>query len=90
MNRSRKIGFVVIEVGQNRKQYHVHKAVLVKHSEYFQNALNGPWKEASQRLVSLTDVEPDGFAVFIGWLYTLTLPKRDEWASIDSESTLGR
>lgn len=49
---------VVIEVGPEKIAYHVHKALLTHHSEYFRKALSGPWKEAEERRVQLDDVEP--------------------------------
>jgi hypothetical protein len=51
-------GVVVVEIGAERKKYHVHKALLVHHSEYFAKALNGSWKEAGEGVVKLEDVEP--------------------------------
>jgi hypothetical protein len=32
--------------------------LLAYHSEYFQKALAGPWKEAQEGLIVLEDVEP--------------------------------
>jgi hypothetical protein len=51
-------GIVTIEIGAERKQYCVHKALLVHHSEYFKKALQGDWKEAREGKVTLEDVEP--------------------------------
>ncbi|KAH3917340.1 hypothetical protein HBI56_119080 [Parastagonospora nodorum] len=33
---------VLVKVGPKSVHYHVHKALLVHHSEYFRNALTGP------------------------------------------------
>jgi hypothetical protein len=52
-------GVVVLKVGPDQKQYHIHKALLVHHSEYFRKALNGPWKKATERVIKLEDVEPE-------------------------------
>jgi hypothetical protein len=35
-------GIVVVEIGSDKIKYHVYKALLVHHSEYFRKALNGP------------------------------------------------
>jgi hypothetical protein len=43
-------GVVVVKVGPDGVQFHVHKPLLVHHS--------GPWKEAKENLVTLSDVEP--------------------------------
>jgi hypothetical protein len=48
---------VTIEVGHEKTQYFVHPSILAYHSEYFKRALNGPWKEADERLIKLDDVE---------------------------------
>jgi hypothetical protein len=37
---------VVVGVGTSGRKYHIHKALLTEHSEYFKKALNGPWKES--------------------------------------------
>jgi len=49
---------VTIEVGLDARKYQVHKALLIHHSEYFRNALRGDWKEASEGVVPLVDIEP--------------------------------
>lgn len=37
-------GMATVEVGAKPVKYHVHKAVLVVHSECFREALQRPWK----------------------------------------------
>ncbi|KAF1834986.1 hypothetical protein BDW02DRAFT_620594, partial [Decorospora gaudefroyi] len=62
--------------------YHIHKALLVHHSEYFRKALTGPSKGAQEGVVNLEDVEPDKFVlvnIFVHWLYTQSLPPCTEW-----------
>ncbi|KAI4628617.1 hypothetical protein J4E83_003170 [Alternaria metachromatica] len=49
--------FVIVEVGDAKTRYHVHRSLLVEHSGYFKKALNGPWKEAQDGVVILEDVE---------------------------------
>jgi hypothetical protein len=51
-------GIVTIEIGAHRKRYCVHKALLMHHSEHFRKALQGPWKEAREGVVTLEDIEP--------------------------------
>ncbi|KAF2831486.1 hypothetical protein CC86DRAFT_366840 [Ophiobolus disseminans] len=65
---------VVIEVGPGKKIYHVHKALLTHHSEYFQKSLNGPWKEGTEQKVTLTDIEALTFEIILQWVYTTKLP----------------
>jgi hypothetical protein len=48
---------VTVEVGQTRKKYLLHRGIVCHHSEYFQKALSGSWKEAQDGVVILEDVE---------------------------------
>ncbi|KAH8625825.1 hypothetical protein IG631_19704 [Alternaria alternata] len=68
------IAAIIVEVGPNRRKYHVQKAFLTHYSEYFSKALNGAWKEAKDKIIRLTDIEPAIFGLFIEWLYTQNLP----------------
>jgi hypothetical protein len=66
---------VTIEVGAERVKYQVSEAFLNHYSEYFQRALAGTWREASEHTIVLgNDVEPCIFNLFAEWLYTQTLP----------------
>ena len=49
-------GMVIVEIGQESTKYHMHRALLVHHSEYFRKALEGPWKEADEGVVRIDDV----------------------------------
>ncbi|RYN51240.1 hypothetical protein AA0114_g5620 [Alternaria tenuissima] len=68
------IAAIIVEVGPDRRKYHVQKAFLTHYSEYFSKALNGAWKEAKDKIIRLTDIEPAIFGLFIEWLYTQNLP----------------
>ncbi|KZM25047.1 hypothetical protein ST47_g3795 [Ascochyta rabiei] len=61
--------FVVIEIADGVKN-HLHRALLIRHSEYFKKALNGSWKEAHEGVVRLNNVESGPFNIFGDWLYT--------------------
>ncbi|KAH7389503.1 hypothetical protein DE146DRAFT_791525 [Phaeosphaeria sp. MPI-PUGE-AT-0046c] len=65
---------VVVEIGTERQRYHVHKTLLVHHSEYFAKALEGPWTEAHTRVITLADIEAGVFNIFVQWLYCQQLP----------------
>ncbi|KAH3964080.1 hypothetical protein HBI73_034740 [Parastagonospora nodorum] len=82
-------GTITLEIGPNRVEYHVHKALLVYHSEYFQRALEGPWKETENGVFTLIDVQPTAgkytLNIFTHWLYCQTLPDGDdssEWRQV--------
>ncbi|KAF2709293.1 hypothetical protein K504DRAFT_533681 [Pleomassaria siparia CBS 279.74] len=64
---------IVILVGPNKVQYHVHGSFLVYHSGFFRNAFNGNWRE-SEDGITLLDVETVVFNIFVNWLYTMKLP----------------
>jgi hypothetical protein len=68
---------VTVEVGPKRQKYHVHKALVTRHSDFFEKALTGPWKEADERVVRLPNIHPCGFNIFVGWMYTGTIPEND-------------
>jgi hypothetical protein len=65
---------VIVEVGPASLKYEVHKALVTKHSEFFKKALAGPWKEADEHVVRLSNIEPSAFNIFMGWIYTGTIP----------------
>jgi hypothetical protein len=82
-----KEGFVVLEVGPQKQHYHLHKALLVHHSDYFRSAMNGSWKEAEDKLISLKDVETTAVEIFIHWLYTQQILNPVEVEDIQYEPT---
>ncbi|KAF2653381.1 hypothetical protein K491DRAFT_603031 [Lophiostoma macrostomum CBS 122681] len=76
-------GTMIVEVGTEKKQYHVHKKLISAHSEYFRKALDGSWREAQDGKVVLDDIEPTTFNIFINWLYTQNkLATTQDWAKI--------
>jgi hypothetical protein len=88
-------GMAIVKVGQDKVPYYVHKAMLVQHSEYFDRAFKGDWKEAQEGVVTLEDIDCQtcmsfynnrGFAnlkpvdIFVHWLYTTKLPRKySDW-----------
>ncbi|KAI4937144.1 uncharacterized protein J4E92_001871 [Alternaria infectoria] len=81
--------FVIVEVGDTKTRYHVHRSLLVEHSEYFKKALNGPWKEAQDGVVTLEDVECSTFSIFVDWVYSQSLPKKgSEWCDEENDMRL--
>jgi hypothetical protein len=65
-----------IAIGPQKKLYHVHKALICHHSDYFRTVYNGRWKEAEDG-VALEDVHVGVFNLFVHWLYTQRLPRDD-------------
>ncbi|KAI4629083.1 uncharacterized protein J4E87_003344 [Alternaria ethzedia] len=64
---------VTIFVGYEKKRYNIHKDIICHHSEYFRTAFNGRWKESDEG-VTLEDVDPEVFNLFVHWLYAQALP----------------
>ena len=77
---------VVLEIGPEKQHYHVHKALLTHHSEYFRNAFNGSWKESDNKLVTLEDVETVAVDIFVHWLYNQRMPDDDECYSLRQQN----
>jgi hypothetical protein len=89
---------VVVEVGETNTKYQLHRALLTKHSDYFEKVLNGPWLESQENTVRLPDVRcqicksymPMRLAmlnrpveIFVHWLYTSKLPDADSaWINL--------
>ncbi|KAF2018157.1 hypothetical protein BU24DRAFT_449675 [Aaosphaeria arxii CBS 175.79] len=73
----------VVEVGEKKTRFYIHKSLLIENSEFFKKALSGPWEEARTGVVSLADVEEATFRVFVSWLYTMDIPSSAEgWEDI--------
>ncbi|KAF3047463.1 hypothetical protein E8E12_007761 [Didymella heteroderae] len=58
-----------------------HEALISPRSEFFSRALNGSWKGADDRKVSLPDDEPDNCALYLKLLYERgnKLPTKDQY-----------
>lgn len=65
---------VDVVVGEEKEKFSVHAKLLCSSSMFFDKALSGPWKEASERAVTLPDDKPRAFAIYVHWLYFRTLP----------------
>ncbi|KAI4684695.1 uncharacterized protein J4E88_004136 [Alternaria novae-zelandiae] len=81
-----KEGFVVLEIGPQKQHYHVHKALLTHHSEYFRNAFNGSWKESDDKLVTLSDVDTVAVDIFVHWLYNQQMPNEHQCDSLHEQN----
>lgn len=50
--------------------FDVHKEILAKHCVFFDNAGNGPFKEASTGIIDLCDDDPDAMKAVLQFCYT--------------------
>ena len=69
------------------RDFTVYEKLIRKSSEFFDNALKGPWRESSKRVVHLPEFDPSTFDIYHLWLFTGRLrtkpdPARnkEEWA----------
>jgi hypothetical protein len=46
----------IIKIGLEQVPYHVYKALIAQHSEYFDQAFKGDSKEAKEGIVTLEDI----------------------------------
>lgn len=66
---------VSIYVGQEGKQFVVHKALLTSQSEYFQKALDGGFKEAEENKIHLEEEDPAAVELLTAFLYLGIIPR---------------
>jgi hypothetical protein len=69
---------VTLVVGPDKKEFTVHKDLLVFYSDYFRAAFNGSFVEATDRKIDLFDANQEAFEHFLTWLYTRKLASDDE------------
>lgn len=88
---------ITVKVGlaEGSKTFTVHKTLLVKHSDFFNTALNGHLAESKTHSIPLPEHDPESFNIFVqflcsGHVYTATDEEddrivREQRASIDKE-----
>ena len=63
-----------VVVGKEKKRFAVHETLLTHYSEFFRATLNGGFKEAEEKCVTLEDEDPIIFESFVYWLYHQKFP----------------
>ncbi|KAH3910772.1 hypothetical protein HBI56_188370 [Parastagonospora nodorum] len=61
---------VIVGEAELPREFFVHKRLICARSEFFKNAMKEPWKEAEEHKVTLSEAEPDIFALYLELLYT--------------------
>jgi hypothetical protein len=69
---------VTLVIGSAKKDYTVHKDLLIFYSDYFRAAFDGSFVEATERKMDLFDVKEQTFEDFHTWLYTRKLASEDD------------
>ncbi|CAI7671915.1 unnamed protein product [Penicillium bialowiezense] len=59
-----------VKVGPNKESFSIHEKLISSCSPFFDTALAGPWKEASEHSVKLPEDEPEIFTLYVRWLYS--------------------
>jgi hypothetical protein len=93
---------VVVEIGEIGRKYHIPKALLTEHSEFFKKALNGPWTESQEGVVRIDDISWSicqsspctealvliwSVEIFLDWLYMSKLPYTNaQWREMRDEN----
>jgi len=81
--RSRKSAkFANVLVGTEQAKFTVHEDLLTHHSPFFRKALQGSFKEAEDKTVTLTEECPKIFEFFMHWLYYNRLPADNDTADL--------
>ncbi|KAG9533470.1 hypothetical protein KCU93_g339, partial [Aureobasidium melanogenum] len=71
--RNSSAGIVTVEIGIEKKAFHIHKDLLTYYSDYFRGAFNGSFVEATKGKISLVDERVDVFDVVNQFVYTRQL-----------------
>ncbi|EXK76843.1 hypothetical protein FOQG_18428 [Fusarium oxysporum f. sp. raphani 54005] len=57
----------IVRCGEQK--FKVHKLILSAHSPFFAKMLTGPWKESSENVIKLDDVEPSVVEAILWFMY---------------------
>ena len=64
---------VTLNVGPDKRTFHVHQELLFKHSPVFKAAFSGECRESSERCIALPEDDPEIVERFMQWLYFKSL-----------------
>ena len=70
--------FVIIHVGPQRKNFHIHRDVLIDRSAFFKAALLGNFLEAQTQELSFPEDDEEAFTQLVKWIYTTNPPHRPQ------------
>ncbi|KAG9747963.1 hypothetical protein KCU73_g7214, partial [Aureobasidium melanogenum] len=73
-------GMVTLVIGSSKKDFTVHKDLLIFYSDYFRAAFNGSFSESTASKIELLDVKKKVFENFHTWLYMRKLSTEDDEA----------
>ncbi|KAH8730297.1 hypothetical protein GQ44DRAFT_607415 [Phaeosphaeriaceae sp. PMI808] len=77
---------VVVKVGKQEKCYTLYRAPLVEASGFFRGALSGNFKESTEGLIRMKDVNTDVFDAVVDWIYQGVLLNNEEYRDLDKDT----
>ena len=69
-----------VGAGDEQQDFVIHEKVIRKASEFVDTTMKGPWLESQERVISLPEVTPGTFNVYMRWLMTSKLHSKVESA----------
>ncbi|KAL8787675.1 MAG: hypothetical protein Q9213_002106 [Squamulea squamosa] len=60
---------VTVVAGAAETPFHIHRGLLMSKSAFFDAALTGSWKEATEGKIRLIDDDPEIFSSYVLWIY---------------------
>jgi BTB/POZ domain len=60
--------------GPKLTKFTIHKDFICFYSPFFASAFNGLYKEGQTQTMTLYEIEPEAFGMFVSWLYQRKLP----------------
>jgi hypothetical protein len=64
------------------KKFTIHKDFICFYSPFFTSAFNGPYKEGQTQSMTLYEVDPEVFGMFVYWIYNRKLPNTTEGSEL--------
>ncbi|CAG8976470.1 hypothetical protein HYALB_00008060 [Hymenoscyphus albidus] len=61
---------VNLQYGREKASFTIHKSTISHHSPFFLAAFNGAFQEGQTQQMTLTDVDPKIFTIYVDWLYS--------------------
>ncbi|KAE9376493.1 hypothetical protein N431DRAFT_332001, partial [Stipitochalara longipes BDJ] len=55
-------------------KFTIHKDFICFYSPFFASAFNSPYKEGQTQVMSLYEIDPEIFGMFVSWIYQRKLP----------------
>ena len=76
--------FVIVVIGDDKKETIVHQQPLCSASRFFDAALKNDWKEKEQNKIFLPEETPALFEIYVLWVYTGKLFTEDKTLTMEA------